>query len=450
MAIILLAVFLILFLIEYRLQKNFVSPVSLLLLSFIMGFFFISINTVKWGVHLNLTFVIYIFSAVAAFALGAFIVETLGRKTGPGMQSEEGGAFLRNKGIPKLHEKYPALILLIISAVCVAVYYAIIFKRIGLSGGIETVLVRANKELNRHSSSFLMHQMIEIVIAIGKINVLELFLLKYLGAGKDRIKKYSLIFLQLVFTAMGAVLSADRNIILRFFIYTMCLWIFFEVGTRKESLHKVNLKIFARAAVCVVLFALLFFALGKMRRATSDFSRMMGIYGGGGLYNFNLHLLKEPEYSYGKSTFLLLDNTLQFFGIPGNTGASESIVVDEFITYKMPSGFIYSANIYSAMRPYADDFGLIGVIVFSGFLGVFFELLYVLAKRYRFGFMWAFYALTIYPVVYFTVAEQFFRRLHLGIVYELGWFLAFYLLIFVFKREEPDYGRKHEYEKSIA
>ena len=84
------------------------------------------------------------------------------------------------------------------------------------------------------------------------------------------------------------------------------------------------------------------------------------------------------------------------------------------------------------MRPYADDFGLIGMIVFPGFMGVFFELLYIAAKKYRFGFAWAFYAITVYPVVYFTVAEQFFRRLHLGIVYELGWFTLIYICVYMF------------------
>ena len=162
----------------------------------------------------------------------------------------------------------------------------------------------------------------------------------------------------------------------------------------------------------------------------------MGKYGGTGLYNFNLHLLKDEELTYGKSTFLLLDNTLRSFGIPGDEngdgGASEEILVDEFTKYKSQNGFIYSSNIYSAMRPYADDFGLIGMVIFPGFMGMFFELLYVFAKKYRFGFAWAFYAITVYPVVYFAIAEQFFRRLHLGIVYELGWFTVIYICIYYF------------------
>lgn len=428
MAIVLLAVFIVLFIIEYRIQKNFVSPVSLLLFSFIMGFFFISINSANWEVHLNYTFVLYIFTAVLSFAAGAFAVERI-CKIKPVSPTED-------RFMPVAGGKYPALLLLVITVICVLVYYAIIFKRIGLSGGVETILVRANKELNSHSTNFLMHQMIEIVIAIGKINVLEFFILKYLGSGKNRIKTYSLILIQLMFTAMCAVISADRNIIIRFFIYTLCLWIFFFISTTKEKVDKTNLKIFVRAAVCVVAAAVIFFGLGKMRRKTSDFSHVMGIYGGSGLYNFNLHLLKNEEHTYGKSTFLLLDNTLRSFGIPGDEngaeGGSEGILVDDFTRFELKNGSRYSSNIYSAMRPYADDFGLVGMIIFPGFMGAFFELLYVFAKKYRFGFAWAFYAITIYPVVYFTVLEQFLRRLHLGIVYELGWFTAIYICIYMF------------------
>ena len=434
MAIGLLVVFIILFIIEYRLQRSFIAPLSLFLLSFIMALLLISINTANWEVHLNSTFILYILTATVSFATGTFVVELIGhrKKANAGDIKEE------TPVLEMPSDRYPALALLIISGICMILYFVLMLRKTGISGGISTILYRVYLEVTTgKSSSFLMHQMIKIVIAISQINVFELFLLRYLVKGRERIVPYSLIGIQLLFFAMCAILSTDRNIVLRFFIYILCLWIFFETFSGSENSNKRDFVILLKAVLSVLVVVLLFYALGKLRKNASNFGRAIGIYGGSGLYNFNLFLLRDNKPMFGESTFLLLNNTLRSFGLLGGN-SSETIIVDDFVIFLSKNGYVYSSNIYSAMRPYVEDFGYFGVILFPFIMGIFFEILYMFAKKYRYGFAWVFYAFMIYPVVYFTVLEQCFRRLHLGIIYEIGWFTLLYVLIFVAGKRVPE------------
>ena len=430
MPAVLLGIFIILFVLEYRIQKSFVAPVSLLLASFLLALTLMSVNAKNWEIHINLTFVLCIFLAVASFSLGAFIIEfMLGRNKALVIGQGEREPFDLNE----VH--YPAALFLIISVICMAVYFGLMLKRLGFAGSIGTILRRIYMEVTSgSSSSFVMHQMIEIVVAIAKINLFKLFLMSRNRHAKENVLPTVLIFLQFLMFAGCAVISTDRNIILRFFIYLLALWILFETGKKGIDIDKTNLKLFGKVFLVIVAVALLFFALGKMRKATSGFGRMIGIYGGSGLYCFNQFVQTEVDYQYGDSTFLLLKNTLQSFGLFGGDSA-ESIIVDDFIAYKSSTGYVFDSNIYSAMRPYYEDFGIFGMIIFPMVLGLLFEFLYVLAKKYKGGFAWAFYALMIFPVAYFTIAEQFFRRFHLGIVYEIGWFAFFYCVVFVFGRQ---------------
>ena len=86
--------------------------------------------------------------------------------------------------------------------------------------------------------------------------------------------------------------------------------------------------------------------------------------------------------------------------------------------------------VWHVVSDYLDDFGYFGMLIFPLIMGGFFEILYWFAKKNRFGFSWICYALLVYPLLYFTIAEQFFARLHLGIVYEIMWVLIFYYLIY--------------------
>ena len=67
-------------------------------------------------------------------------------------------------------------------------------------------------------------------------------------------------------------------------------------------------------------------------------------------------------------------------------------------------------------------------------MGILYELLFSNSKKKSYGFSWVLYCLLIYPIVFFPIAEQLFRRLHLGMLYEIGWVAIAYF--FAFRRKK--------------
>ena len=175
----------------------------------------------------------------------------------------------------------------------------------------------------------------------------------------------------------------------------------------------------------MLVFACAFYGLGNLKGYTSNFERMIGIYTGSGLYNFNLFLGSfDGNYEYGAQTFHpFLSSLSAIFPIPTDLLTLKNNY--DFIIFGNDS-YVYASNIYAAITYYYADFGVWGIIVFSFLLGGFYEVLYQTAKKYKGGLVWVLYGFFIYPIFYLAIVEQFFFRFHLGLLYELFWLLLFY------------------------
>ncbi|MCI8564006.1 MAG: oligosaccharide repeat unit polymerase [Lachnospiraceae bacterium] len=418
------AVFLILYFLAYLFQRSFIAPLSLLLLSFLMAVALIIINVNDWDVHINPEFVPYIFMAVASFSAGCLLVSFFSRAGAP-----HGKVSTKDYQRIALSEHYPATMLLVISGICTMVYIFMMLRNVGFSGGVRATLRAIYDEaVKRNNGGFILHQMHEIVIAIAEINFFQILSNKYLKKRRTSAVK---LFVPVMFFAICMIVSTDRNIFIRFVLYCLCMWVLFYTYTSKKTRQKTNWRILKKALLYAVIMLLLFYALGKLKNYTSNFSRMVGIYGGSGLYNFNLFIgeFDGSNLAHGNSTFSELQNTLKALGLLGGN-IDVKPIGDEFIVYRTSTGYVYASNIYSAMRVYVEDFGFAGVIIFPMFLGIVFEVLYKRTKNQRFGFSWILYSMMIYSIVYFTVLEQFFKRFHLGMVYEIGWVFLLYILIY--------------------
>lgn len=414
--------FIILYLAEFLLQKSFNSPCSLLLLSFIMATGLIAVNTENWEVVIYDDFPVYIFTAVMAFAAGCLLTEVICNA----VSGQTGAEITQNV---RFRDNYPAAMMAVLSVACAIAYVYLLTKGMNFSGGMSKVLGEIYARAKTGSTrNFVLHQMLEIVIAVSKISIFQLFVIQYF---RKRKTQAGLIIIPVLAAMACMILSTDRNIFLRFIIYAVCLWVLFYSGSVDESRRKKNWHIFRYALVFLMVVVIVFYGLGKAKGYTSNFERMIGIYGGSGLYNFNLYLhdFSGNDLQMGNSTFATLQNTLRALGIIEGT-YDDTLAVDPMIIHYSSNWYAYASNVYSAMKPYLDDFGYFGMIIFPFIMGGFFETLYWFAKKNRFGFSWICYALLVYPLLYFTIAEQFFARLHLGIVYEIMWVLIFYYLIY--------------------
>ena len=402
------------FILVYINRKDFSSPSVLLSASFLMAAMIFIWNIDNWELEIYGKTVIYVATAMVAFSLGTFIVRCLTSKV----------TVINNTNYVISHIEGRSFAgFAVISILCSSIYIAKNFKGVGNLLSFTQVLYMAYiNATSTNESNVLLNQMKEIPIAIAYVTT---YVLMVARDKKIRVKKLGL-YISIVAFAILSIMTTDRNIILRYVIYTVCLWILFYKNRVDISKQKKNRTIVKKVIIILAVASVAFWGLGKAKQYTSNFERAIGIYGGSGLYNFNLTINNEEPLQYGASTFNALSSTV--YAILGHR--SNEVIHGAFINYRSSNGYIYSSNIYSALKPYTNDFGYLGVILFPLIIGFFFEFLFHMTKRRSYGFTWVFYAMSIYPLLYFSIAEQFFVRFHMGRVYEIFWVVFFYFIIF--------------------
>ncbi|MDE7083203.1 MAG: oligosaccharide repeat unit polymerase [Clostridia bacterium] len=434
MAFLFFAILVALIVIAYFLgNRDLLSPWFLICLAVFASFAIILINYANWEVNINGTFILYVTTALISFGVGCQFVKALR----PIPASADNGLLKVRVDDFNFKRRYPVNLFIIISVVCAALYiYKLLTEAAGdatsLSGKIRAIYDKIVNE--DYYPGFLFNQFLEISMAIAYVNTYRLFLRLY--SKSDKISRIKLIIPIIVFL-VAVVFSSDRNIFIRYAFYAICLFVlFFRENCKKKN---VNAKIIQIVIILLIVMVLLFFLMGALKQYKSNIFRSLGIYGGSGLYNFNLWVEEfDGELAYGGATFSTLLNTinevLRPFGL--DFDFTEYVRFDTFITYQSANGYVYSSNIYSSLKPYVQDFGYLGVIIFPLISGVFFQWLFGKMKSRKYGFSWILYCLLIYPIVFFPIAEQLFARLHLGIVYEIGWCAIIYFAVFRKKRSK--------------
>lgn len=426
MAVLMLIIFLALLATAYLFGKrDLLSPWFLLCLAMLTSYLIVLLNYNNWEVKINGKFVLYITTALISFGIGAFVVKKFASKKL--VADTVTGRVQLKKELPQ--KSYPEMFFIIVSVMAAGLYC---FKLLSDVGGIGSINERIRhiyeSVVGGYSPGFIFNQCLEIIVAVCYINTYRLFQEIY-----SRCRAFSIIklFIPIIVFIIAVMISSDRNIFLRFAIYFICLFVlFFRENTKKKNVNK---GIVFKVTLLLLLLVIIFFLLGKSKQYSSSILRSLSIYGGSGLYDFNLWIVDFNEpLLYGQNTFsetIKVFNSI--FGKIGLTLPDAQIDrFDEFIEYRSSNGYIYSSNIYSAIRPYVEDFGYFGVILFPFAIGMLYQKLFIRMKRNKYGHNWILYCMLIYPIVFFPILEQLFRRFHLGFIYEIAWVAIVYFFAY--------------------
>ncbi len=426
MALLMFALLILVLFIAYFVGKeDLLSPWFLLCLAFFASFGIVLLNKNNWEVQINGLFVLYVFTALLAFGCGAQLINLSANSK----KKKSESISVNVKEIVSV--KYPTKLLACISVImCVGYILKLIIDFRGSASSFSALIrnIYSNIVENDYSPGFLFNQMREIVGAIAYVSMFRLIIQIYFP--KNKVSKIALIIPIFLFIVL-ALISSDRNIFLRFAIFSICIWvIIFREKLKHRNSGSANLKIIFNGIIILIVVILIFYLFGKIKLYTSNLNRMVGIYGGSGLYNFNFWLESfEGPLTMGETTFSVLLSTIKTVLNPIGINFEVSGLEVDFITYRSANGYVYSSNIYSSLINYVIDFGYFGVILFPFIIGMFFQWLFNRARR-KGGFNILLYCLLIYAVIYFPIVEQLFGRLHLGMLYEIGWLAIVYLSIF--------------------
>lgn len=416
-------------------KRDLLSPWFLLCLAILTAYSIVLLNYNNWSVRINGTFVLYITTALISFGVGAFVIKSFAPQKNVAFAAE--GRVSLKKELPK--KNYPELFFIFVSVIAAGLYCWKLLSDVGGAGSISERLRRIYESVvGGYSPGFVFNQLLEITVAVAYVNTYRLFQEIYSRGRAFSIIKLTLPIFVFIVTVM---VSSDRNIFLRYAIYFICLFVlFFRENTKKKN---VNESIVIKVILLFLMLVIIFFLLGKSKQYSSGILNSLSIYGGSGIYDFNLWIENFDEpLLYGQSTFSTLINAINSiigrFGlyIP-NTGVDR---FDAFIEFSSPNGYVFSSNIYTALKPYVEDFGYFGVIIFPFAIGMFFQKLFLKMKSNKYGYSWILYCMLIYPIVFFPILEQFIRRFHLGFIYEIVWVALVYY--FVYGKKEARYKEK--------
>lgn len=420
-------------------DKNLISPGFLLCLALLASYVVILLNYENWEVNVNENFVIYVSTGIITFLVGTkFSTLLYTGRTDTATLTEK--LPLSQAGAKR---KYPVNALMVVSLILSAAFVLKLWTDAGDGGTFNERLRRIYENIvnEGYSPGFIFNQFREIIVAIAYVSTFRL--LQKFYSENDNISVIKLLVPVAAFVVV-AMFVTDRNIFIRYAIYLVVLYVLFFSENYKRK--NVNSAIIKRVILIVVVCAVIFFLMGLVKQYRSNFTRALSIYGGSGLYNFNLWIADGGSVQdAGNGTFATLTQTINYLlnviGIEGFGG--EAIVAHgKFIIYAAANGYVYSSNIYSAFLPFVKDLGYFGVILYPFILGAIFQLLFLSAQKYKYGFSWLLYALLIYPVIYFPIAEQFFGRMTLGFVYELMWPAIIYYIVYGRKTKESNTVRQ--------
>lgn len=203
------------------------------------------------------------------------------------------------------------------------------------------------------------------------------FIVDLINNGYNR-KKLPYLIIISTYPIYSVLTSSRLDLLL--LVFEIIYLVYFSLNTKYNWDAWINYRIIGLLG-CLVIAILGFFVISavllgrKDSLDTFDPINYVSIYVSGGVRNLDLYMkdIVTGESFFGKETFpsiyralynrngtgLLYSATLEFRSIEGtNTG-----------------------NIYTAFRRYYADFGMLGVVILTGMLGILFSVLYERAKR---------------------------------------------------------------------
>ena len=394
-------------------KRDILSPWFILSTMFAMCFAFVLFNIDKWDVNYNFKTLIVIITGILSWWIGSLLSKPFAKLVKNAKTEKDVSISYK-----------PSMVALI--SLCLMVIYMLLSVKLadGIDGSsfFRTIYENYSKG---GSIGIIGNQILIISEVLAYISVFVI--LKNLKQNNK-----VTLFIPIICYAVIMLFSTDRNTFIRFVIYCICLWIIFF---REKNKKYGNSKIVFRILICVVLFSIVFFLLGKAKSYTAGYFDSISSYLGSGLYALNFYVkdFSGEELTNGSATFRTLASVLTKIGFDIEVAPQ----FGKFINYVSNTGEVLSTNVYTAFQRYINDFGLMGCFIIPLCIGFFYEVFYENVKRKK-GIWCVYYAMLIYPIIYYPITEQFFLRMHLGTAYEMIWMNILYKLLIKEKRKEQN------------
>ncbi len=421
---------LILFFVSFFLfQKNILNPSVILCSVFLVSLFFTILNIKNWEIKLHSNTVLLILETVIAFILGNGMIYLLPRKYKTFSE-------FKNENIEiKVPSFKIMLIINIILSILLYKYFREIYKLSligGNPGGYNLMLFYAREAQLKFNN---VNRVLTYAIYFVKsISYVCLFILSYNSIYKKfKIKNLVLVTPTLIYLGF-IILSTGRTEFIYLLVFILVM--FFTLYQQKYSFDsKLTKKIIIYGILILLLFFVIFSLVGLLTGKTQSRSifEMISIYVGSSIPALDIYINSPiiPNTYFGENTLIPFYKILRVLGYekgPLIYPASEFLFFGGIAT-----------NIYTAIRKYYQDFGIVGLNLITFLLGCFYGIFfhYSSYKKNNF-FCMILYSNLCYPIFMFVIEDLFLTGFFpTGIIYNfvaLG--VTYYLLVYKNRKKQ--------------
>lgn len=253
-------------------------------------------------------------------------------------------------------------------------------------------------DISVHFNKIVM-QMMKVSTGFAYVSLYKIIELTHAGYRFKDIKNYYFIIVSFLCIAWE---QTSRLVYLQFILAGIVMVGVFSQSINLKIFYRNNKRVVNRILIICIVFIILFFVSRNVlgRNVTTRLWDYVSVYASGSIVAFNQYLKSSsPELSssniYQKETFGAIYRLLYKLGI---ISYAESTSLD--FVYIADSG---KTNVYTAMRRWINDYGLIGMIVLQSVFAFFFSALYRVTREKRLPVV-----TIIFSFLFIAVATHFF------------------------------------------
>lgn len=431
-----ISIFLLIIITFILFEGDFFQPAVILTLTYFISIASALVNRNVWGTELHFKTFGLILLGVATFIIVSLLTKLSYRPKVEGISYEE------------LKEINPSkiiyVILLILNLVMLFLYTREIQKVVLFSGrsfSNITDLISNYRYLSYYSNeveiSGMINQLSKIIPATTLIS-LDIFINNYFIT--KQIKKNFIYLIPIAIFFVYAIISGGRLPLIRLVVGALLiLYIYSVYGSPKSQLTK-SFKMITRSLfaflILIVLFFLLKFVLG--RSSQEDFISYITRYMGGSIQLFDLFVIDpiRRNKELGAETFSGIYEMLAKLGFDNN--------IIKGLEWRVSPNYYSLGNVYTAIRRYYSDFGVIGIVICQSFTAWLYTLGYEKVRHYSLvtnvqRFRLILLAASFYPIFLNSIEDVFYISM-VTIGYGIQ-IVIFYLVFWVLLKVQVDFNK---------
>lgn len=431
-----ISIFLLIIITFILFEGDFFQPAVILTLTYFISIASALVNRNVWGTELHFKTFGLILLGVATFIIVSLLTKLSYRPKVEGISYEE------------LKEINPSkiiyVILLILNLVMLFLYTREIQKVVLFSGrsfSNITDLISNYRYLSYYSNeveiSGMINQLSKIIPATTLIS-LYIFINNYFIT--KQIKKNFIYLIPIAIFFVYAIISGGRLPLIRLVVGALLiLYIYSVYGSPKSQLTK-SFKMITRSLfaflILIVLFFLLKFVLG--RSSQEDFISYITRYMGGSIQLFDLFVIDpiRRNKELGAETFSGIYEMLAKLGFDNN--------IIKGLEWRVSPNYYSLGNVYTAIRRYYSDFGVIGIVICQSFTAWLYTLGYEKVRHYSLvtnvqRFRLILLVASFYPIFLNSIEDVFYISM-VTIGYGIQ-IVIFYLVFWVLLKVQVDFNK---------